>query len=186
MRRPPYAFKSSRFQPSLSPSQTQKVYFGPPSRGWCNGSTRAFQACSRGSNPLPRSRLCVPEVADAERFYLARAGTVPRLSRRSRRRARRAPGCPLRYGESSMEAHFKPETQAKIARAAAEHNSDPDAYVQQLVETYLDHDEWFRPCAGRLGPARPGPVPHPRGGGSAHRQDVPLLDGTPLVTESRR
>ena len=43
-----------------------------------------------------------------------------------------------------MEVHFKPETQAKLARMAAEHHSDPDDYVQQLVENYLDHDDWFR------------------------------------------
>ena len=43
-----------------------------------------------------------------------------------------------------MEVHFKPEVQARIARVAAEHQSDPDTYVQQLVEKHLDHDEWFR------------------------------------------
>ncbi len=43
-----------------------------------------------------------------------------------------------------MEVHFKPEVQARIARLAAEHQSDPDTYVQQLVESVLEHDFWFR------------------------------------------
>ena len=34
--------------------------------------------------------------------------------------------------------------QAKVERAAAENNSEAAEYVQQLVEHYLDHDQWFR------------------------------------------
>ena len=43
-----------------------------------------------------------------------------------------------------MEVHFNPELQAKLDRVAAENSSEADQYVQQLVEHYLDHDEWFR------------------------------------------
>lgn len=43
-----------------------------------------------------------------------------------------------------MEVHFAPELQAKLDRVAAENRRDADEYVQQLVESYLDHDAWFR------------------------------------------
>ena len=43
-----------------------------------------------------------------------------------------------------MEVHFKPELQEKIERVAAENRSDADEYVQRLVESYVDHDAWFR------------------------------------------
>jgi len=43
-----------------------------------------------------------------------------------------------------MEVHFSPDLQTKLNRVAAENSSDTDAYVQQLVEHYLDHDAWFR------------------------------------------
>lgn len=43
-----------------------------------------------------------------------------------------------------MEVDFTPETEAKLNRAAAETGSGSAEYVQQLVEHYLDHDEWFR------------------------------------------
>jgi predicted transcriptional regulator len=43
-----------------------------------------------------------------------------------------------------MEVHLPPELQAKVDQAAAENNSDAEAYVKQLVEHYLDHDAWFR------------------------------------------
>jgi predicted transcriptional regulator len=43
-----------------------------------------------------------------------------------------------------MEVHFTPELQAKLDRVAAENRSGADDYVQQLVESYLDHDAWFR------------------------------------------
>jgi len=44
----------------------------------------------------------------------------------------------------TMEVHFSPDLQTKLNRVAAENSSDTDAYVQQLVEHYLDHDAWFR------------------------------------------
>jgi predicted transcriptional regulator len=43
-----------------------------------------------------------------------------------------------------MEVHFTPELEAKLNRVAADIQSGPDEYVQQLVEHYLDHDLWFR------------------------------------------
>lgn len=43
-----------------------------------------------------------------------------------------------------MEVQLKPELQAKVERAAAESQSKPAEYVQQLVENYVEHDLWFR------------------------------------------
>jgi predicted transcriptional regulator len=43
-----------------------------------------------------------------------------------------------------MEVNFTPELQAKLDRAAASMRTRADDYVQQLVESYLDHDQWFR------------------------------------------
>jgi predicted transcriptional regulator len=43
-----------------------------------------------------------------------------------------------------MEVNLNPELQAKLARVASENNRGVEEYVQQLVEHYLDHDEWFR------------------------------------------
>lgn len=43
-----------------------------------------------------------------------------------------------------MELRLTPELQAKVERAAAENKSDAAEYVQQLVEHYVDHDQWFR------------------------------------------
>ena len=43
-----------------------------------------------------------------------------------------------------MEVHFTPELQTKLDRVAQENQRGVDEYVQQLVESYLDHDTWFR------------------------------------------
>jgi predicted transcriptional regulator len=43
-----------------------------------------------------------------------------------------------------MEVHFTAELQARLDRIAAENHRGADDYVQQLVESYLDHDAWFR------------------------------------------
>ena len=43
-----------------------------------------------------------------------------------------------------MEVHFAPELQAKLESVAAENRRGADEYVQQLVESYVDHDAWFR------------------------------------------
>jgi len=37
----------------------------------------------------------------------------------------------------------------RVERAAAETTSDTDAYIQELVANYLDHDAWFRQKVGR-------------------------------------
>jgi predicted transcriptional regulator len=44
----------------------------------------------------------------------------------------------------NMQVQLKPELQAKVERAAAENQSEPAEYVQQLVENYVEHDAWFR------------------------------------------
>ena len=51
---------------------------------------------------------------------------------------------PLDTYRWNMEVHLTPELQAKVEQAAAENNSDAQAYIKQLVEHYLDHDAWFR------------------------------------------
>jgi len=43
-----------------------------------------------------------------------------------------------------MEVHCGPGLETKLNQAAADSGSDADRYVQQLVESYLDHDAWFR------------------------------------------
>jgi hypothetical protein len=50
-----------------------------------------------------------------------------------------------------MEVHFSPELQAKLDLAAAKIQAEADHYVQQLVESYLDHDQWFRERVVRWG-----------------------------------
>jgi predicted transcriptional regulator len=44
----------------------------------------------------------------------------------------------------NMEIHLHPDLEAKLNRLAAENNSGAEAYVQQLLEHYVDHDAWFR------------------------------------------
>jgi predicted transcriptional regulator len=44
----------------------------------------------------------------------------------------------------TMEVHFTPELQAKLESLAAEDQRGADEYVQQLVESYVDHDAWVR------------------------------------------
>lgn len=43
-----------------------------------------------------------------------------------------------------MEVVLNPETEEKVKRLAASNESVPSDYVSQLVERYVDHDEWFR------------------------------------------
>ena len=43
-----------------------------------------------------------------------------------------------------MELDLIPELQARLARIAAENNSETEGYVRELIERYLDHDGWFR------------------------------------------
>ena len=42
-----------------------------------------------------------------------------------------------------MEVRFSPDLEARINRAAAQKDSNPGEYVQQIVEQYLDHEAWF-------------------------------------------
>lgn len=43
-----------------------------------------------------------------------------------------------------MELRLSPELQDKVERAAAQNNRGAEDYVKQLVESYVDHDAWFR------------------------------------------
>ena len=43
-----------------------------------------------------------------------------------------------------MEVRLNAELQAKVERAAAENQSEPAEYVEKLVESYVEHDTWFR------------------------------------------
>jgi predicted transcriptional regulator len=42
-----------------------------------------------------------------------------------------------------MEVQLNAETQAKLARIAAERGSDTQTLAQEAVERFVDHDEWF-------------------------------------------
>ncbi len=43
-----------------------------------------------------------------------------------------------------MEVRFSPAFETRLHRIASENGSAAEEYVQQLAETYLDHDAWFR------------------------------------------
>jgi predicted transcriptional regulator len=43
-----------------------------------------------------------------------------------------------------MEISLAPEVEARLARIASEEGKAANQVVQDLVVTYLDHDEWFR------------------------------------------
>jgi predicted transcriptional regulator len=43
-----------------------------------------------------------------------------------------------------MEIHFRPELEDKLNRIASQSGRQPIQIVEELVETYVDHDEWFR------------------------------------------
>src|SRR5437764_1059328 len=43
-----------------------------------------------------------------------------------------------------MEVHFMPELEEKLNRVASESGRPADQAVQELVKTYIDHDQWFR------------------------------------------
>jgi len=42
-----------------------------------------------------------------------------------------------------MEVHITPDLQAKLIRLAAERGRDTQALVQEAIERFVDHDEWF-------------------------------------------
>ncbi|MBZ5525259.1 MAG: hypothetical protein LAP21_23780 [Acidobacteriia bacterium] len=43
-----------------------------------------------------------------------------------------------------MEIHFAPELEAKLNDLASGSGRDAEELVQELVKSYLDHDQWFR------------------------------------------
>jgi predicted transcriptional regulator len=45
---------------------------------------------------------------------------------------------------SDMEISFAPELEAKLRRVASETGRGAEQVVQELVETYMEHDQWFR------------------------------------------
>ena len=45
---------------------------------------------------------------------------------------------------SCMEISLAPEVEARLARIASEEGKAANQVVQELVASYLDHDEWFR------------------------------------------
>jgi predicted transcriptional regulator len=43
-----------------------------------------------------------------------------------------------------MEIHFAPKLEATLRRVASETGRGAEQVVQELVETYVEHDRWFR------------------------------------------
>lgn len=43
-----------------------------------------------------------------------------------------------------MEIHFSPETEDKLNRIASQSGRQAGQIVEELVEAYVDHDQWFR------------------------------------------
>ncbi len=43
-----------------------------------------------------------------------------------------------------MDVRFSPEFEAKLKRVASESGRGPEQLVQEIVQTYLDHDAWFK------------------------------------------
>ena len=43
-----------------------------------------------------------------------------------------------------MEVRFSPEFEAKLKQVASESGRGAEQLVQEIVQTYLDHDQWFR------------------------------------------
>ncbi len=43
-----------------------------------------------------------------------------------------------------MEIHFKPELEDKLRRIASQSGRQAVQIVEELVEAYVDHDQWFR------------------------------------------
>jgi predicted transcriptional regulator len=43
-----------------------------------------------------------------------------------------------------MKILLAPEIEARLAKIASEEGKAANQVVQELVATYLDHDEWFR------------------------------------------
>jgi len=43
-----------------------------------------------------------------------------------------------------MDVSFSPEFEDKLKRAASESGRGPEQLVQEIVQTYLEHDLWFK------------------------------------------
>src|ERR1700730_12798549 len=43
-----------------------------------------------------------------------------------------------------MEVRFSPEFEAELKRVASENGRGAEQLVQEIVQTYLNHDQWFR------------------------------------------
>jgi predicted transcriptional regulator len=43
-----------------------------------------------------------------------------------------------------MELHFNPESEAKLNQLASEKGRGPEQLVIEIVQAYLDHEQWFR------------------------------------------
>jgi predicted transcriptional regulator len=43
-----------------------------------------------------------------------------------------------------MEVRFSPEFEAELKRIASENGRGAEQLVQEIVQTYIDHDQWFR------------------------------------------
>jgi predicted transcriptional regulator len=48
-----------------------------------------------------------------------------------------------------MEIRLNPELETKLNRVAAETGRDAEQVIQQLVDSYLEHDQWFRAQVGK-------------------------------------
>ena len=42
-----------------------------------------------------------------------------------------------------MEVHLTPDLQAKLARVAAERGRDAETLAKEVIERFVDYDEWF-------------------------------------------
>ena len=59
--------------------------------------------------------------------------------------------CVIEIGDSrspayniAMEISLAPEVEARLAKIASEAGKAADQVVQELVASYVDHDEWFK------------------------------------------
>ena len=43
-----------------------------------------------------------------------------------------------------MEVHFSPEFEAELKRIASKNGRGAEQLVQEIVQAYLNHDQWFR------------------------------------------
>jgi predicted transcriptional regulator len=43
-----------------------------------------------------------------------------------------------------MEVHFSPEFEAKLRQVASASGRGAEQLVQEIVQTYMEHDAWFK------------------------------------------